>query len=176
MPEGSPRANPPIVGEGTGREMPALQVRPYRSEDLDLCIDLFLRVFEGEPWNDRWPTRSRARAYLSDIVHTPGFRGFVAVAGPQLVGLCIGHRIRWWQGDEYSLDEFCIDVPFQGMGVGTWFLERVEAHIFEEGMGSIVLLTRAGTPAAAFYEKQGFAWHAGLRFYHKALSQPADQG
>lgn len=155
--------------------MPALHLRPYRPEDLDPCADLFLRVFGEEPWNDRWPSVERARSYLADFVATPGFMGFVALESTQFVALCVGHRRRWWQGDEYYVDELCVAPERQGQGIGTRFLSYIEERLLEQGIRHVVLLTRTDVPAAAFYEKQGFRTSSGTIFMYRNLG-PTDQG
>ncbi|MED3985791.1 hypothetical protein P4646_17275 [Peribacillus simplex] len=48
---------------------------PLTSENLELCIELYMNVFNSEPWNERW-TYETAKERLSDLLHTPKFLGF----------------------------------------------------------------------------------------------------
>jgi ribosomal protein S18 acetylase RimI-like enzyme len=132
------------------------KVRAFRDGDLDRCVELFVKVFSQEPWEDQWPSAERAQAYLSDIMGTPGFRGYVACEGRQILGMCFGHKVRWWSGDEYYLDELCVDSAVQRNGIGTQLVEYAKERLLKEGVQFIVLLTEKDTVASQFYAKQGF--------------------
>jgi ribosomal protein S18 acetylase RimI-like enzyme len=144
------------------------KLRKYRPTDLDRCVQLFIRVFAQPPWEDEWPSEERAKAYLGDIVAAPGFRGFVAYEGRQILGMCFGHIVHWWAGDEYYLDEFCVDLDVQRSGIGTALVGYAEEQMVQEGVHLVVLLTERGTLAEDFYAKNGFATNIKLAFmYHR---------
>ncbi len=133
-----------------------VQIRPFRSADLERCVVLFITIFSEAPWHDHWPSFARARAFLADIVGMPSFRGFVAEDNGQLVGLCFGHKRRWWQGDEYFIDEFGVLPARQREGIGSQLLGYVRDLLRQEGVRYISLLTERGIPAERFYLKEGF--------------------
>lgn len=54
-----------------------MNIRHYASEDFQGCVELFMNVFNEEPWKDRW-TQGTAEQYLKDYMDTPGFTGIVA--------------------------------------------------------------------------------------------------
>jgi ribosomal protein S18 acetylase RimI-like enzyme len=133
-----------------------VKTRPFKLTDLDRCVKLFVQVFSEEPWQDQWPSLDRAREYLSDIVATPGFEGFIAYEGRKLLGLCLGHKVRWWAGDEFYIDEFCVDSNVQRSGVGTQLLDYARERLRKKRIQFVVLLTERDTLAERFYVKQGF--------------------
>jgi aminoglycoside 6'-N-acetyltransferase I len=146
------------------------KMRAFKSTDLDRCVRLFVKVFSQEPWEDQWPSLARAKAYLSDIVNTPGFRGFVLYEGRTILGLCFGHEVRWWAGDEFYIDEFCIDSDVQRRGLGTELMNHVKQDLLGDGIQFAVLLTERETLAERFYAKQGFTPSAKTTFMYQRLS------
>ena len=136
---------------------------------MDRCVQVFMQVFNQEPWGDQWPTPQRAREYLLDLVNTPGFKGFVVHEDSSILGLCFGHKVRWWAGDEYLIDEFCIDSDAQHAGLGTRLMEHIGKVLLEEDIQFVVLLTDKQTPAESFYVKQGFETSAKTVFMYKRL-------
>jgi len=132
------------------------KIRAYKPTDLGRCVKLFVKVFSQPPWEDQWPSEERAGEYLSDIVGTPGFEGYVAYEGRRILGLCFGHRVRWWAGDEFYLDELCVDSDVQRQGIGTELMNHLWRRLARQGIQVVVLLTQRNTLAEAFYARQGF--------------------
>jgi len=133
-----------------------VQIRSFRSADLERCVMLFITIFSEDPWHDQWLSFARARAFLADIIGTPGFRGFVAEEDGHLVALCFGHKRRWWQGDEYFINELGVLPGRQRKGIGSQLLRYVREQLRQEGVQYISLLTERGIPAEQFYLKEGF--------------------
>jgi GNAT superfamily N-acetyltransferase len=133
-----------------------IEIRNFRPDDLDSCVTLFVKVFSAPPWNDQWSTAS-ARAYLEDIVGTPGFHGFVALNESHMMGMCFGHIKRWWKKDEFFIDEMCVVGSRQRQGIGHQLMAHTKQKLSEFGVTHVTLLTAKDTPAEAFYQKQGFA-------------------
>ncbi|HEX2952379.1 MAG TPA: GNAT family N-acetyltransferase [Bacillota bacterium] len=142
-----------------------MELRRFNDGDIDECTTLFLSVFSKEPWNDQWSSFDHAKTYLSEIVGSPGFLGFVAVEEDKIVGACLGRRKTWWSGPEYYIDEFFIDTGLQGKGFGTKLINHIKAAVLADGMRAIILLTDRGLPAARFYGKNGFFAQPQYDFY-----------
>jgi aminoglycoside 6'-N-acetyltransferase I len=145
------------------------QFREFKMTDMDRCVQVFMEVFSREPWGDQWPTPQRARDYLLDLANAPGFRGFVAHEGSAILGMCFGHKVRWWAGDEYFVDEFCIDSDMQQRGLGTQLMTHSKKALMREGVQFMFLLTDRQTPAESFYVRQGFQTSAKTVFMYKRL-------
>lgn len=132
-----------------------ITLRQLTPADQADCARLLRQVFNQPPWNDNW-TVERAAAYVQDFFGAPRFRGFAALDGTRLVGMCLGHVKLWWQADEYCLDEFCIHSDYQRRGLGGQLLGYARRQLAAEGVACCTLLTASGTPAEAFYRKRGF--------------------
>ena len=127
-----------------------MRLRMLQDSDIDGCVELFISVFNAEPWNDNW-TRERAKIYLEEYIKSPGFRGVVVEMDQTIKGFIIGIRKSWWSGDEYFVNEFCVDNTIQRKGIGTKLLRFMEVTLQNEGVQSITLLTDRGTAAESFY-------------------------
>lgn len=132
-------------------------------------MPVFVQVFGQPPWEDEWPSNERAKGYLSDIVNTPGFKGFVAYEGRKIHGVCLGHKVRWWAGDEYYLDELFVDTDVQRTGIGGALIDYAKQQLERDGVGVVVLLTQRETPAERFYAKQGFVSNIRTLFMYQQI-------
>ena len=128
----------------------------FNDKYIDDIVNLFLVVFENEPWNDNWPSPKKAKNYLLDIVNTPGFKGYIHLTGEKISGVLLGNVVRWWEGDEFFIKEFFVDKKYQGKGIGTKIIKHLETKLDNEDIKTFILLTQKHTPAAEFYEKNQF--------------------
>jgi ribosomal protein S18 acetylase RimI-like enzyme len=141
-----------------------MKIQYYQDSDLSNCVELFLKVFSGPPWYDKWPSSDHARGYIADLISMPGFIGVVTYEDNKLIGMAFGNVKKWYSGDEYFLNEFCICSDRQRMGIGTDILSFLKKELFKKNITAIVLLTARETSAAAFYEKNGFKFHQKIGF------------
>ncbi|MBN1583521.1 MAG: GNAT family N-acetyltransferase [Anaerolineae bacterium] len=151
-----------------------LEIRAFRQQDRLACIELFIQVFCLPPWNDQWSLES-AGDYLDDIVDTPGFFGVVGYNDGKLMGVCLGHRKRWWQGDEYHIEELFVAPRVQRRGIGRQIVEYARQELHAAGIGRVTLLTARGTPADRFYNKLGFTRSERLVFMKLDLFENAER-
>ena len=145
------------------------ELREFRPEDLAPCVKTFVEVFSLPPWSDRWPSSERARQYISDLLGIPGFRGFLAVQDAQIVAFCLGHRRRWWQGDEYYVNEMGVIPAMQRSGIGSKLIAYAEEHLRQDGIQYVALLTERDIPAERFWRKQGYGQDPQTIFMFKYL-------
>lgn len=127
--------------------------------DLELavvpgCADLFVSVFNAEPWHDGWTVSSAARR-LTDMVNTPGFVG-VAVLGEdgQVDGAALGHTEQWVSGRHFYLQEMFVRRNQQRRGHGRRLLAELRQRLPDVEV--MYLMTDQETPAQSFYEREGF--------------------
>lgn len=144
-------------------------IQRFGLEALDTCAELFVATFNGPPWHDAWRP-DQARAYLEDIVRSPGFMGFLLTVADRPVAFCVGRVNRWYQGDEYMVHEFGVRPEAQRRGYGTRLLASVESAAAAAGCRAIVLLTRRDLPTAAFYAAHGFNVSPHIALFYKALA------
>jgi len=128
----------------------------YKKKYLNQVVDLFIDVFSQEPWNDSWDSNKHAEEFLQDIVNTPGFKSLLYLKDDKVIGALFGHIIKWYEGDELYIREFFIDSNFQGKGIGTKLMNKLEKELKIEDIHTIVLLTERDTEAKKFYDNKGF--------------------
>lgn len=145
-------------------------IRLFDIKDLDKCTKLFCEVFNGEPWNDQWLDH-KAREYLLDFVYTPGFMGLVAIQEEEMIGFICGYRKKWWENDEFFVNEMCVHPTFQGQGIGSKMFESLERELLERNIKVITLLTDRDVPAEKFYKKNGFFEINRIVFFAKNIKE-----
>lgn len=131
------------------------QLARFLAEHLDPCTDLYMAVFNGPPWHDRW-TRETARRRLSDLFHTPGFAGWVLMDAGEPLGFAAGRIEQWYDAQHYYLAEMCVRTEIQGRGIGSRLIARMEQELVTMGVDRAYLLTMTGGQAEAFYTKNGY--------------------
>ncbi|WP_260287836.1 GNAT family N-acetyltransferase [Peribacillus aracenensis] len=131
------------------------EMLPLTSENLEQCIELYMNVFNHEPWNESW-TYEAAKERLSDLLHTPKFFGFLFQDAHNPVGFVAGNSKVSYQGLTYYLAELCVNNERQGKGYGSRMLQSLEAELQKREIKSLYLLTANGGLAEAFYLKNDY--------------------
>ena len=130
-------------------------IEPITAENLDDCVNAFLKAYNGPPWNYSW-TYDKAKKYLSEYRSCSQFVGFVLYDEGQIAGATFGHIKTWWTNDQLMIDEFFISGEKQGKGYGKKLLAYCDQYASENQIGSIVLMTNRYMPAYGFYNKIGY--------------------
>lgn len=99
------------------------EFRPVRDADLAACVEVFLEVFNGPPWNENWAPEA-ARRRLEDCFRTPGFQGWVTETDGVLSALALGYREPYNRECHFFLKEMCVRPAWQRRGVGRGLMER----------------------------------------------------
>ena len=129
---------------------PTLSIRPYRPDDLDAVIGIFLGVIReiAAKDYDRAQIEAWARADRDTWAMWRLSRPtWVAVVGEKPVGFTDLER-------DGHLDMMFVHPAHQGVGVATALLERVETAA--RGQGLARLFTEASITARPFFERRGF--------------------
>lgn len=132
-----------------------MHFKTVEENDLNTCSNLFLSVFNEEPWNDKW-TMEKAEQYLTDFYWTPGFLGVSAIENEEMIGFIFGTRRTWWSGDEFFIHEMCVDTGRQNKGIGKALINHLINELNSNSITAISLLTDRGIPAETFYKRHGF--------------------
>ncbi len=152
--------------EGTVRQeshSAAPMIRAFDASDVVACVELFIDVFNGPPWNDAWTVKG-AMAYIWDICRAPGFDGLVALDEERgVIGLLLGRRRRWWNGDEFVIEELCVRPSAQRHGLGASLISRLRGRLVEIGCVRMVVATSTSRGPLRFFERHGFRETAGTR-------------
>ena len=123
---------------------------------LEEMASLYKSAFFGEPWNDDWSDEEQLTEYIKE--KSGGFRAInygLRLDG-KLVALSLGQITHWWEGTNYVLEELCVSPEYQGTGIGTRFMELIEADLKKQDVKGIFLQTDSDKPAYKFYQKNGF--------------------
>ena len=133
-------------------------LREFELEMLDECVDLSIRAYSGEPWNqvDDEHTRYASGVYLQNFYANSHFRGFVAYLDGRIVGLSVGFLKPYGADMNYFVDNFVICPDHQRQGVGSRFVALMKDELSKIGVTAMVLGTQRGYPAHRFYESLGF--------------------
>lgn len=122
---------------------------------LEEMAELFIDVFNREPWNDKWDKRT-AEKRLLDFMHTPGFYGLACYEEEKMIGLILGCSEQYYDGVSFQIIEFCIAHTKQRQGNGKMLLNQLLLDLKEKGIENICLFTLHDPSTEGFYEKNGF--------------------
>ncbi|WP_208586803.1 GNAT family N-acetyltransferase [Gracilibacillus suaedae] len=128
---------------------------PMNMNTVEQCIDLYINVFNNEPWNETW-TVEDAKERLVDLVKTPKFLGFLLYEKDDLIGFIAGNSKQSDKGLTFYVAELCIHNQVQGKGYGSRLLQYLENELKERDIQSLYLLTAKGGSAEAFYIKNNY--------------------
>lgn len=65
------------------------------------------------------------------------------------------------------IEEFGVIPAWQGKGIGSEFLSRIQSALLEKGICAIILQTERSVPAYRFYKKCGFEEQTEQAFFAK---------
>ncbi|MBU3144080.1 GNAT family N-acetyltransferase [Clostridium sp. CF012] len=131
-----------------------------KDQDILKCSELYIKVFNAEPWNDKW-TLETAHKRLNDIYISPNFEGALYVEGGQVKGAIFGNYEQFYDGIHYNLREMFISNELQGQGIGSKLINELEERLKGMGVTTIILFTSKGNKTSKFYLKNNFAeWNS----------------
>ena len=125
-------------------------------DDREEIKSVFVSVFTAEPWCDDWSDEAQLDLYIQDLIGQGYSLTYGLYDADELIGISLGYIKHWYSGTEYYLDELCVARHLQGKGIGSRFLEAVEAWLSENGIRQIFLQTEHNVPAYQFYLNHGF--------------------
>jgi aminoglycoside 6'-N-acetyltransferase I len=121
----------------------AEKIIPFTIDKIEQCTDLYINVFNSEPWNETWTYQS-AKERLTDLILTPKFQGFLLYENDDLIGFIAGNSKQSYTGLTFYLAELCINNQIQGKGYGSKLLRYLEDELRKREIQSIYLLTANG--------------------------------
>lgn len=126
-------------------------------QDFSETRRVFLEAFSKAPWNDDWSDGKQLDSYIHDLLSPNNALCFGLFDEDSLVGLVLGRHVHFYTGDQFRIDELCIDPRFQHKGYGHLLLEEVEKACRRRNIQSLFLVTERDFPAYLFYRKNGFS-------------------
>lgn len=132
----------------------------YKISDMELCriteyAELFVSVFNSEPWNDSW-TKETALIRIENMIRTNTFIGKAIYFGNDLKGIILGQKEQYYNGMHFQIQEFCVKTAEQNKGYGSTLLQALENELSKIGIVNIYLITSKGEKTEDYYGKRGF--------------------
>ena len=118
--------------------------------------DLFVSVFNAEPWNDSW-TKETAQIRIENMMKTGTFIGKGLYTDNDLKGIIWGQKEQYYNGTHFQIQEFCVKTSEQNKGYGNTLLKALEKTLSEIGVKNIYLITSKGEKTEGYYAKRGFS-------------------
>lgn len=126
-----------------------------KNEHILKCSELYIKVFNAEPWNDKW-TLGTAHKRLNDIFISPNFEGVLYLENGQIKGAIFGNYEQFYDGVHYNLREMFISNELQGKGIGSKLLKELENRLRALDVTTIILFTSKGNKTSKFYLNNNF--------------------
>ncbi|MGN0649846.1 MAG: hypothetical protein ACI4KM_05360 [Oscillospiraceae bacterium] len=95
-------------------------IRELVMNDIPRCAEIYSEVFTEDTWGCSW-SQERAAEYLTDIVRSPKFVGFVSENDGIIDGAIFAVKKVSWNSDELHVDELIVDKTGSGAeSAGNW--------------------------------------------------------
>lgn len=117
--------------------------------------NLFISVFNSEPWNDSW-TEDTAMTRIENMMKTNTFIGKAIYCENDLIGVIWGQKEQSYEGIHFHIQEFCVKTTEQNKGYGKALLEALRKELSSLGITSTYLVTSRGERTEGYYKKRGF--------------------
>lgn len=130
-------------------------IRPVEEKDLPACGSVYTKAFPAEYWGIDW-NADTAAAYLRDFFEQKKFVGYVFEENGEIAGCLFALRRISGSKEELYINEMAVLPEKQGRGIGTALLNSARQYCLENGLAGAVLYTNENTPAARFWQKNGF--------------------
>lgn len=125
------------------------------SNQLMEYTNLFVSVFNSEPWNDSW-TEKTAMTRIENMMKTNTFIGKAIFCDNDLKGVIWGQKEQSYDGIHFHIQEFCVKTMEQNKGYGKALLNALREELSSIGVTSTYLITSRGERTEAYYKKRGF--------------------
>ncbi len=146
---------------------PALELRPWREEDLGPAGQLISEAYRDHPdsiINDQYRSVHGSQRFLNNIVRYSGCGAFspqvshvVARRGSRhLVALVLGSRVSSQSG---HITQLCVHPDYRRLGLARTLLSVAAFHFMRHGANEISLtVTASNTPAIDLYISEGYTY------------------
>lgn len=138
------------------------------NEYITECCELYIKVFNAEPWNDKWALETSYKR-LNDIYISPNFEGVLYLENGEVKGAIFGNYEQFFEGVHFNLREMFVSNELQGKGIGTKLLNALEERLRELGVTTIILFTSKGNKTSNFYLTNNFSVWDGMAMMGKDI-------
>ena len=132
-----------------------MELAEVRRKDIEPISNLFLSVFSEPPWNEYWEYQW-VYERLQWIYESKGFYGYFVELEGTIIGAILGCVVPFCGQKGFEIKELFVDSKFQGKGIGTKLIERLESELNQSNHKFIILLTARESNAESFYLNKGY--------------------
>lgn len=118
-------------------------------------VNLFVSVFNSEPWNDKW-TEETALLRLENMMKTNTFIGKALYFENDLKGFIYGQKEYFYDGIHFQIQEFCVKSDEQKKGYGKALLQALRDELDTLGVVNVYLITLRSDSTEGYYRRRGF--------------------
>ncbi len=126
-----------------------------------MLAESFADTFNAAPWNDSW-THQQALERIENLMETPRFDGAALIRDGKVIAAILGRGEQYFDGVVFQIVEFWVAKDYQHQGIGKRLLADFMAHLKQEGICRVFLLTIRGEATEGFYRKRGFVTQEGM--------------
>lgn len=128
-------------------------IRKAQKKDLKEIAKLIKTEYAKKPHFEKWSDEVISKT-VKDYFKAQDI--FVAEIDKKLVGFIVSYTFWWEYYRKGMIDEFVVNPNFQGKGIGTFLLQKLEEDYSKKDVRCIDLLTHKLAPAINFYKKRGY--------------------
>lgn len=132
-----------------------VEIMDMNLDNLIEYAELFVSVFNSEPWNDSW-TKDTAIIRIENMIKTNTFVGKAIYCENDLKGIIWGQKEQYYNGIYFQIQEFCIKNTEQNKGYGKALLQALKEELSTIGVTNTYLITSKGERTEGYYAKRGF--------------------
>lgn len=132
-----------------------VEISDMNLDNLIEYTNLFISVFNSEPWNDSW-TEKTAMTRIENMMKTNTFIGKAIYCENDLTGMIWGQKEQSYEGVHFHLQEFCVKTTEQNKGYGKSLLQALREKLSSLGVTSTYLITSRGEKTEEYYKRRGF--------------------
>lgn len=127
----------------------------YEQQFRDSLTKTYIDTFSQPPWNEHWESQW-VESRVNWIASVPGFSGYVAVIGDEVVAAILGYGMPFRDRLDFEILELFVHPTQQGKDIGKKLVAKLEGQLTAESCAAVYLLTASGTGPEKFYSKLGY--------------------
>lgn len=132
-----------------------ISIENMKSEKITDYTNLYISVFNSEPWNDLW-TYENASIRIENMMNTNTFVGKALYCNDDLKGVIWGQKEQYYNGIHFQIQEFCVKTNEQKLGYGNALLNALKDELALIDVTNIYLITSKGEKTEGYYQRRGF--------------------
>jgi aminoglycoside 6'-N-acetyltransferase I len=143
-----------------------MKIRKAAHRDRRDIAQIIKEEYSKKPYEEKWTEKSA----IETLRHFASIgRIFVAEIEGKIAGFIIITKEIYNGKINYIIEELVVSADYQGKGVGTELINRMEKIGKKEGVSSIILYASTKAKAYKFYKHLGFEHLKHMAYFSKKL-------